>query len=49
MPPAEPVRTIWSDDEPRAQGDSHDTHRDEGWSQGGFDAVDEPAAPRDDD
>lgn len=38
MPPAEPVRTIWSDDEPRARDDGHDAHRDEDFSAGGFDS-----------
>ena len=49
MPPAEPVRTIWSDDEPRGQSDAHDGHRDEGWSQPGFDNDDAQPGQRDED
>ncbi|HEY2346184.1 MAG TPA: TfoX/Sxy family protein [Xanthomonadaceae bacterium] len=49
MPPAEPVRTIWSDDEPRAQAESHDTHRDDSWSEVGPEADDTQSAHRDED
>ena len=49
MPPAEPVRTIWSDDEPRAQADSHDAHRDDGWSSGGFDDTEAQPSQHDED
>ncbi len=41
MPPAEPVRTIWADeDEPRSPGDDHPAHGDEGWSQDAADTGD---------
>lgn len=36
LPPAEPVRTIWSDDAQR--DDAQDTHRDEDFSHSGLDS-----------
>lgn len=58
LPPAEPVRTIWSDDEPRPFDEGRDSHhdaadmhdhRDEGDASDGFDAPDRSSSQGDDD
>ncbi|MBS0194077.1 MAG: TfoX/Sxy family protein [Proteobacteria bacterium] len=58
MPPAEPVRTIWSDDESRAHDGGHASHRDSGndtdhrddpYANDGFDSHDESSAHGDED